>query len=199
MAANVADWIRNLIENTGYAGLAFLMWLENVFPPIPSELVMPLAGYQVATGELSFVGIALAGAAGSMAGAWMFYGIGRALGAERIRDFAGRHGRWVAISPEDIDRATGWFERHGNSTVFFCRLIPGVRSLISIPAGIVGMNLWTFSLFSAAGTLAWTALLGWAGYLLGANFAAVETWLNPVSWAVVAAATAWYVYRIVRG
>lgn len=194
----MADWIFALLEKAGYLALAFLMWLENIFPPIPSELVMPLAGYQVASGEMTFLGVILAGGAGSLAGAFMFYGVGRKLGEERLQEFVDRHGRWVAINRHDIDRASDWFDRHGAATVFFCRLIPGIRSVISIPAGVARQNLWIFSLFTFLGTVLWCAILAACGYALRSNFEQVEEYLNPVSWVVFAGIGAWYLWRVIR-
>src|SRR5687768_12601891 len=122
----------DVMPSTGYAGIVFLMCLENVVPPIPSELIMPLAGYLAGSGKLSFIGVVIAGTAGSMLGALPLYYMGRKLGEERLKHLADRYGRWLTVSRKDIERAKGWFDRHGGATVLFCRLIPGIRSLISI-------------------------------------------------------------------
>jgi membrane protein DedA with SNARE-associated domain len=191
------NWITGLVELTGYLGIALLMLTENVFPPIPSELIMPLAGFTAARGELSFVGIVLAGTTGSIVGALFWYGIGRWLGTERLRRWAGRHGRWLTLAPEEVDQATDWFRRYCGLAVLIGRLVPAVRTLISVPAGIAGMPLARFLAYSALGTAAWTALLAGAGYLLEDQYRQVQGWLNPVSNVIFAGIAAWYVYRVV--
>jgi len=191
------DWITGLVEQTGYLGIALLMLTENVFPPIPSKLIMPLAGFTAARGELSFVGIVLAGTTGSLLGALFWYGVGRWLGTERLKRWAGRHGRWLTLAPEEVDQATDWFRRHCGLAVLTGRMIPAIRSLISVPAGIAGMPLARFLAYSALGTAAWTALLAGAGYLLEDQYRQVQGWLNPVSNVIFAGMAAWYVYRVV--
>lgn len=191
------DWITGLVERTGYAGIALLMFLENVFPPIPSELIMPLAGFTAARGELSLVPVVLAGTAGSVAGAVLWYWLGYRLGCERLKRFAARHGRWMTVAPEDVDQAAGWFRRHCGASVFFGRLVPAVRTLISVPAGIAEMTLGRFLLYSTLGTAVWTALLAGGGYLLEDQYQKVSGWVNPVSNVVLAACAVWYLYRVV--
>jgi membrane protein DedA with SNARE-associated domain len=191
------DWITGWIAALGAPGVALFMFLENVFPPVPSELVMPLAGFLAARGESSFALVVAAGTAGALAGAVLWYWIGRALGADRLRRLAARHGRWLTMHPDDIDRATDWFDRHGGKAVFLGRLVPAVRTLISVPAGVARMPFARFLAFSAAGTLVWTALLALAGYVLKSQYHRVADWLNPVSTAVVAGLAAWYLWRVV--
>src|SRR5688572_27302821 len=137
----MASWVIGFISATGYWGILLLMFVENIFPPIPSEVIMPLAGYMVAHGSLTFLGATAAGMGGSVLGALPLYFAGRKLDKGRVKRYADRHGRWLTVSGDDIDRASRWFDRHGGAAVLLCRLIPGVRSLISIPAGISGMNL----------------------------------------------------------
>jgi membrane protein DedA with SNARE-associated domain len=194
----VSDWIVGLVRAGGYPGIVFLMTVENVFPPIPSELIMPLAGYLAARDQLTLWGAILAGAAGSVAGALVLYYFGARVGGERIKRFAARHGRWAAVSPEEIERAEQWFARHGWLAVLACRLVPGVRSLISIPAGMAGMSMPVFVAASAVGTALWATLLGCVGYYLGRNFDVVEQWIGWVTWAVIAAIALWYVARVRR-
>lgn len=191
------DWIAGLIDAVGPLGVALLMLLENVFPPIPSELIMPLAGFVAAQGEMGLAAAILAGTLGSLAGATLWYYVGRAVGAERLRRWAARHGRWLTLSPEDVDRAIAWFDRHGAGAVFFGRLVPTVRTLISVPAGLARMPLPRFLLWSALGSLAWTSLLAVAGYLLQARYQQVEHWINPLSTAVVVAIVAIYLWRVI--
>jgi membrane protein DedA with SNARE-associated domain len=192
----MASWVIAFISSTGYWGIVLLMLVENVFPPIPSELIMPLAGFMVAQDELTFVGTTLAGMAGSVLGALPFYCAGKKLGEERVKRFADRYGRWLTVSRQDIERASRWFHRHGGVAVFLCRLIPGVRSLISIPAGIAGMNLVKFLFYTSLGTALWAGLLAYVGYLLGNNFTKVGEYLDPVSWIVFGSIAALYIARV---
>ena len=132
------------MERTGYIGIALLMLAENLFPPVPSELVMPIAGFIVARGKLSAIGVVAAGTAGSLAGAMLWYYVGRSVGCERLKRWAGRHGRWLTISPEEVDEAAALFNRHSGKAVLIGRLIPAVSTLISVPAGAAGMTLLPF-------------------------------------------------------
>ena len=188
----------NLIGSTGYIGIVALMFVENVFPPIPSEYIMPLAGFLVAEGRLSLVGIILAGTLGSTLGALPLYYLGWKLGEERLKRFAGRYGRWLALSPEDVERANQWFDRHGATAVFFCRLVPGVRSIISIPAGVNRMNMPSFLLFTTLGAAVWTSVLAYAGYLLGSNFHEVEKYFDPITYIVLGTIIVLYLWRVAR-
>lgn len=190
------DWIASLIDAIGPWGVGLLMLLENVFPPIPSELIMPLAGFIAAQGKMGLVVAVLAGTLGSLAGATFWYGIGRAVGVDRLRRWADTHGRWMTLSPEDIDTAQHWFERHGSYAVFLGRLVPTVRTLISVPAGLARMPLLPFLLWSGLGSLMWTSLLAGAGYVLQARYHQVEDWVNPVSTVVVVAIVLIYVWRV---
>jgi membrane protein DedA with SNARE-associated domain len=194
----VLGFVSWMMHTLGYVGLVLLMFLENVFPPIPSELIMPLAGYTAARGELSIVGVIIAGTVGSVLGALPLYWLGYHVGADRLKAMARRYGRWFAVSPEEIDRASAWFERHGRWVVFFGRLVPGVRSLISIPAGIHRMRLPGFLLFTTLGSAVWTAILALLGYELGVHFTQVERYLGPAANAVLALMVAAYVWRVAR-
>jgi membrane protein DedA with SNARE-associated domain len=189
-------WVSQLMSSLGYAALVFLMFVENVFPPIPSELIMPLAGFISRQGELSLAGVIAAGTLGSVLGALPLYYLGRKLGAERLKTLADRHGRWLTVCGGDIDRAIGWFDRHGRAAVFIGRLVPGVRSLISLPAGIDRMPLVSFLLFTALGSGIWSALLAYAGFLLGGRYQEVERYINPMSYVVLGAMLAVYLWRV---
>lgn len=191
------DWIAALIERIGPWGVGLLMFLENVFPPIPSELIMPLAGFNAAQGRMSLWAALLAGTIGSLAGASLWYFVGRAIGAGRIRRLARRHGRWLTLSVADIDRAQAWFDRRGMLAVLLGRLLPAIRTLISIPAGLARMPFPKFLAWSAIGTALWTTALGLAGYLLEAGYARVEGWINPVSTLIVAVIVIAYVWRVI--
>lgn len=192
------DFVVETVRSTGAWGVGVLMFVENVFPPIPSELIMPLGGYLSETGELSFWLLVAAGSVGSLLGAVLWYVVGRRLGKDRLKDWAGRHGAWVAMTPDDIERARGWFDRHGGLSVLVCRLIPFLRTAISVPAGIAGMASLPFVLYSAVGTFLWTLALAWAGRLLGRQFPQVGDVLGWVSWGVILGALAWYVYRVMK-
>lgn len=188
----------SVISSTGYFGIALLMFVENVFPPIPSEVIMPLAGYMVTRGQLSFAGIVLAGAVGTVLGALPLYYLGRRIGEERLKQLADAHGRWLTLSRSDLEGAKRWFDRHGGAAVFWCRLMPGVRSLISIPAGIQGMPLGPFLAYTTAGATIWTALLAYLGYFLGSNFRQVGEYLDPASWLVLGGIVLLYAVRVIR-
>lgn len=190
-------WLTDTIHSMGYLGVVLLTFLENVFPPIPSELIMPLAGYLAAEGRMTVWGAVAAGTLGSLLGALLLYGIGDRIGEERLKHFADRHGRWLTFSRGDIDRASRWFERRGGWAVFVCRLIPGIRSLISIPAGIHHMPLAAFLAWSAVGTALWTGLLVGIGYALGSNFERVGDFIDPVTKVVLGVVVAWYLWRVV--
>ncbi len=179
------DWVTQLVETLGYAGIAFLMFIENVFPPIPSELIMPLAGFQAELGELSLWGVILAGIIGSVLGQLPLYWLGRWAGTDRLEQWADRHGKWIGVSASDIRKSDQWFDRHGSKAVFFCRLIPGVRSLVSIPAGVSGMNLPPFLLLSTLGMGIWAAALAWIGAQLGEHYERVGNYVGPISTAVI--------------
>ena len=197
------DWIVNLIDSTGYAGLALLMFLENILPPIPSELIMPLGGFTAAQGELSLPLVILAGTIGSVIGQIPLYYLGHVLGKQRLMRLADRYGAWLTVSGRDIDSASSWFSRHGSKAVLIGRLVPGVRSLISIPAGICGMGLGQFLLYSTLGMAAWAAALAYAGHLLGQNYHKVAHFMGPASKIILALVVVgfvtWVIIRKRRG
>lgn len=194
----MSEWIIDLIQRGGYAAIGFLMLLENVFPPIPSELVLPFAGYVAATGKLSPIGVWLAATAGSLLGALPWYWAGRRLGHGGLRKFASRHGRLLTVCPADIDHAQDFFRRHGASSVGFGRLVPGVRSVISMPAGVGQMPLARFLLWSAVGTVVWSGVLLTLGYVLQSRYEEVKGAVEWVTRGAVAIMVAVYVWRVVR-
>lgn len=193
------DWIISVMQTMGYPGIGLLMFLENIFPPIPSELIMPAAGFAATSGGLTLWGAILAGIIGSVLGQLPLYYLGRVVGRRRLKRWADKHGRWLMVSASSIDRADAAFNRHGKAAVFFCRVVPGLRSLISIPAGIAKMNLATFLLWTTLGTSIWTSALTTLGYVLGRNYEQVSEYLGPVSTAItvllIAAAIIWVVRR----
>ena len=191
-------WITRTLDALGYLGLASLALLETVFPPIPSELILPLAGYLVSQQRMSLAGAVGAATAGSVLGALLLYAVGRAYGEARLKRFVVRHGRWLTLDARDIDRVSAWFERRGTWAVFICRLIPGLRSLISIPAGVHRMGLARFLLATVAGTLLWSTLLVWLGTRLGEHFDRVGRFIDPVSRIVLGALLLAYLWRVLR-
>jgi membrane protein DedA with SNARE-associated domain len=196
MHNNMADWIIHTIESTGYLGIVFLMFVENIFPPIPSELIMPLAGFAVSRGNQTFFGVVIAGTVGSMLGALPLYYAGYFIGERRLHGFVDNHGRWLTVSREDLEKAERWFDTHGRKAVLLCRLVPGIRSLISIPAGLRQMPLPQFLCYTALGAGFWTFILTYAGYVLGEQFQQVEKYLNPISYIVLVAVVLLYLKRV---
>jgi membrane protein DedA with SNARE-associated domain len=196
------EWIVEIMTSLGYLGIGLLMFLENLFPPIPSELIMPLAGFTAAQGKMELGPAIAAGVLGTVLGAFPWYYLGKMVSEERIKGWADRYGKWLGISGGDIDKANRWFDRHGKKAVFFCRLVPGVRTLISLPAGINAMPMLPFLLFSTIGTLLWVTFLTAAGYFLGNNYELVDVYLAPVSKIVavtlVIALVIWIVRRRTR-
>ncbi len=166
----ITDTVAQVIRDLGLLGLVVLMFVENVFPPIPSEVVLPLAGFFVARGELSFVGVLLASTLGSVLGSIFLYELARYGG----RPFVLRYGSILRVGPEELDRADAWFERRGPIIVLVGRCIPGVRSLVSLPAGTLKMSRLSYILLTLVGTLIWnTALIG-AGWVLGEEWERVS-------------------------
>lgn len=191
------DWVVSTIEAWGYPGVFLLMLAENIFPPIPSEVIMPLAGFLAGRGDLSLPLTFLAGVAGSVFGTLFWYYIGLWIGEERLKRFAARHGRLLTLSPSDIDNAHAWFTRHGAAAVFFGRMIPAIRTLISVPAGLARMPLGTFLFWTVIGSALWTGLLTGCGLVLHENYALVADYVDPLSKLVVAVVVAVYLYRVV--
>lgn len=192
------DWVVSTIESWGYLGVFALMVAENVFPPIPSEVIMPLAGFLAGAGKLSLGLTILVGTLGSVLGTLMWYYIGLWFGEERLKRFAARHGRLLTLSPSDIDAAHEWFQRHGAMAVFFGRMIPAIRTLISVPAGLARMPLWKFLAYTTVGSALWTGLLTLAGLLLHENYALVGHYIDPLSKVVVVTVVAVYIWRVIR-
>lgn len=194
----MVEWITSTMTSMGYVGIALLMFAENIFPPIPSELIMPLAGFTVAQGQMNFVLAVVAGVVGTMLGALPWYYAGKLLGEERLKSLADKYGKWITVSSRDIDKADNWFDRHGSKAVFFCRLVPGVRTLISLPAGLSEMHLVPFLIYSTIGSALWIVALTYAGYLLGDNYDRVDEYLGPVSKIVLVTLIIWFALWVGR-
>ena len=165
------DWIVTLMDRFGYLGIAALIAVENIFPPIPSEVVLTFGGFMTTYSSLGVWGVVLAATAGSVAGALVLYWVGRLLNAERLEKWlGGKLGRILHLRPDDVEKACVWFEKRGGKAVFLCRFIPIVRSLISIPAGMTRMNVPKFLALSAAGTFLWNLVLVNLGAFMGASW-----------------------------
>lgn len=166
----IIDWVIRIMETLGAPGVGIAVFLENIFPPIPSELILPLAGFTASQGEFNVWAALIASVIGSVSGAYLLYYVGQAFGAERLRRIA--DWMWL-VDAKDVDDALAWFDKYGTWSVFFGRLIPGVRSLISIPAGIDRMNPLVFGALTTVGSLLWNTILIWAGVWLGEEWETV--------------------------
>lgn len=191
----MADFVIDWINRGGYLGVFLLMFLETVFPPIPSEVIMPLAGLSAARGAMSLPGVVAAGTGGAMFGNFFWYLLARVIGLARFRPFIERYGRWLTLDWPDVEKAERLFGRFGGVVVGVGRMLPTIRSVVSIPAGLLQMRLKTFLLWSTLGTAAWSAGLAIAGYVLGTQFDQIERLLGPLSLAVIASIVAIYVWR----
>jgi membrane protein DedA with SNARE-associated domain len=191
----MTDWVIDLIEQTRYLGVAFLMFLETVFPPIPSEVIMPLAGVAAAQGSMSLPGVIASGTAGAMFGNVFWYLVARVIGLKRFRPFIEKHGRWLTLDWYDIEKSEKLFGRFGSVIVGVGRLLPTVRSVVSIPAGLLHMRLKNFLIWSTVGTAVWSSALAVAGYILGKQFEDINRILGPLSSAIIGLIVLAYVWR----
>lgn len=174
-------WLIGVMEEFGYAGVMFLIALENIFPPIPSEVILTFAGFMTASTDLSIAGVILSSTAGSLLGAVLLYGLGRQLGVDKLGRIVDKWGYLLRVTKNDIYKADSWFDRYGAWTVLFCRVIPLLRSLISIPAGISGMRFRTFLLFTTIGTLIWNSILVYLGATVGASWEDIVQYIDVYS------------------
>jgi membrane protein DedA with SNARE-associated domain len=191
----MGDWTIRMIDDTGYVGVFLLMFLETIFPPIPSEVIMPIAGVRAANGPLTLWGVIASGTGGAMLGNLFWYALARVIGIRRFRPFIERHGRWLTMDWGDVEKAERLFGRFGHWLVMVGRVLPTIRSIISIPAGMLNMRLKGFLIWSTIGTAAWTAMLASAGWGLGKAFHDVERILGPLSTAIVALIVLAYIWR----
>ena len=190
------NWVVRLIEQSGYLGVGFLMFLETIFPPIPSEVIMPVAGVAAAKGQMHYGLVVAVGTAGAMLGNIVWYLAARALGVQRLRPFVTRYGRWLTLNWSEVQRAERWFRQNGVFFVFLGRMLPTVRSLVSVPAGLLHMRFRSFLIASTLGTAGWTAMLAGAGYKLQENVADVDKWVGPASNAVLVVLAIGYLWRL---
>jgi membrane protein DedA with SNARE-associated domain len=194
----VLRWIATLVRSLDYWGVGVLMAIENVVLPMPSEVIMTLGGFQSSRGRMTLWGVVLVGTIGSVVGALPMYWAARALGEERVSRWVEKHGKWALLRRRDLVRAHDRFQRHGGMAVFFSQLLPGVRGLISLPAGFAEMNVGLFILANFAGTIIWCAVLAYLGYALGANYTRVHQYVGPATWALFGALVAWGGIWLVR-
>ena len=201
MLSSLAQWVQDVIEQLGYVGVALLVVLENVFPPIPSEIVLPFAGFVAQQGSYSVVLMILAATVGSVIGALIMYWIAAIIGDERLHAFTRKFGKWVQIREADLTRAEEWFDRHAMSAVLVGRCVPLIRSVVSIPAGFRRMKLVPYIAYTFLGSLVWNIALVGAGAVLGENWERVEPVVATFQWIVIVvilagiARLAYVVYR----
>jgi len=192
----MTDWIIQTISELGYLGIFLVMLAESIFPPIPSELIIPFAGFAAANGDLNLFGVLAAATVGAVVGMLPWYFAGRFFGLSRVRYLADRFGRVMAFNADEIDVAVGWFRRFGPIIVLFGRLIPLIRTLISIPAGLSRMSLPVFLLASTSGALIWNTFLTLAGYILHEHYEVIEVVLDPLSYIVLGLVVLLYLVKV---
>ncbi|WP_394236737.1 DedA family protein [Niallia oryzisoli] len=175
------SWITSFMEQYGYIGVFLMIALENVFPPIPSEIILPFGGFMTTYTSMTVPGVVIASTAGSVVGAVILYGIGLLLDVERLEKIIDRFGHILRVSKDDIHKADAWFDRYGIWTVLFCRMVPLIRSLISIPAGMSNMKFSLFLIFTFVGTLIWNIILVTVGAALGDNWHAITGFMDVYS------------------
>lgn len=193
----MTEVIVQLIARGGYLGIFVLMALENIFPPIPSEVIMGLGGMAVARGHMAIVPLVLVGTAGTTAGNYFWYALGRHFGYRRLRPFVDRHGRWLTLEWRDVEKIDRFFARHGQWVIFVFRFSPALRTIISLPAGMTRMPRWKFIVWTAAGATIWNIALVLAGYRLGADFKAIGHYIGPAAVVMMAGIALFYVWRVV--
>jgi membrane protein DedA with SNARE-associated domain len=194
----VTDIIGWIIASFGYPGVALLTLAETVFPPLPSEVIIPLAALEAQQQGLSLAGVVIAGTTGSMTGNLFWYWLALRLGLPRFKPLVDKYGRWLTAEWRDIERAERYFARHAALFVFLGRLLPAIRTFISVPAGFAGMKPAPYFFWSALGTSLWTGALATAGWALGENVADVRQVTGPVSLGIFLFFAAWYLWRLVR-
>ena len=191
------DWIIRLVDATGYAGVFLLMVVETIFPPIPSEVVMTVAGISASRGAVSLPGIIASGTAGAMLGNYLWYWLALNVGEARLKAFVDRHSRWLTLDWSHVERGEALFRKRGAIIILVARMLPNFRTLISIPAGLFNMSRSKFLLYSMIGAAGWNTALASAGYALGTQFDDVERIVGPVSLAIIGLIIVAYLWRLV--
>jgi len=192
----MTEFILDAITWGGYVGIFLLMALENIVPPVPSEVIMGLGGMAVARGDMTIVPLILWGTAGTTAGNYFWYAVGRRFGYLGLKPFVDRWGRWLTVEWEDVEKLHGFFLRHGGKTVFVFRFLPTFRTMISLPAGMARMPLWRFFVATFVGSAVWNTVLAGAGYHLGSNFDRLDRYVGPAAIALSVAIVIGYIYRV---
>ncbi|SEM47482.1 membrane protein DedA, SNARE-associated domain [Sphingomonas gellani] len=192
----MTDFIVDAIAWGGYLGIFLLMALENIIPPIPSEVIMGLGGMAVARGQMALVPLILWGSAGTTAGNYAWYALGRQVGYQRFRPFIERHGRWLTMQWSDVERLHSFFVKRGNWVIFVFRFMPAFRTLVSLPAGMTRMGIVRFLLWTFVGSIIWNSLLALAGEYLDENFHAIDRYVGPAAIALTVAMLGGYAYRV---
>ncbi|MES2339529.1 MAG: DedA family protein [Pseudomonadota bacterium] len=193
----MTSFILDAIAWGGYVGIFLLMALENIVPPVPSEVIMGLGGMAVARGDMALVPLILWGTAGTTAGNYFWYAVGRHFGYLGLKPFVDRWGRWLTVEWEDVEKLHRFFLKHGGKTVFVFRFLPTFRTMISLPAGMAKMPVWRFFLATFLGSAIWNSVLAWAGVYLGSNFKQLDHYVGPVAIGLSVAIVVGYVYRVV--
>ncbi len=193
----MTEFILDLIQGWGYIGIFILMFLENIFPPIPSEVIMGLGGVAVAQGRFEFWPLVAVAVAGTTLGNWVWYGIGRWVGYERLKPLIDRYGRWLTLDWDEVERLHAFFLKYGSGIVFVCRFLPIARTMISLPAGMVRMNQLKFLIWTAAGSTIWITALAGAGSWFGKQFAEVDRFIGPLAVVAIGTLVLVYFYRVI--
>lgn len=195
------NFLEEIINQFGYAAIVVLIAVENIFPPIPSEVILTFGGFMTAATDMTVTGVIIASTAGSVGGAVVLYYLGSILGAERMKRIVMKYGKWLRLTTDDVDKSYGWFNKYGSWTVFFCRFIPLIRSLISIPAGMSRMSMLKFLVLTTIGTFIWNTVLVNLGASVGENWediVAVMDVYSNIAYAVIAvlgiAFLVWFFY-----
>lgn len=194
----LTTWILALLESAGHGGVIFLIALENIFPPIPSEIILPLTGFLVFKGELNFLGVVTASTIGSVLGALFLYYLSYRLGQKRVLRIADKYGKYIGLSKEDIQKSITWFHKHGTKLVLFGRIIPTIRSVVSIPAGIAQMDIKKFIVYTTIGSAIWNTILISVGWTLGEKWQGVQKYtkvLEYAVWIAIALGIGWLIWR----
>lgn len=191
------EWATSIISQSGYLGVVFAMFMENIFPPIPSELVMLFAGASAGQGDLNIILVIIAAAIGSTLGLVPWYFLGKWYGMERMKELADKYGRVLTFSGGDVQKADDWFKKHGKIAVLVGRFLPAARTFVAIPAAIMKMDLKVFLLFAFLGSLLWDGIFGAVGFYVGENSEGIERYLNIGTYTILSIALMWYVYRVI--
>jgi membrane protein DedA with SNARE-associated domain len=192
------EWATDVIDAIGYLGIAFLIALESIVPPIPSELVLLLTGFNASEGRFSYPLAVAAATVGSLVGAFVLYAVGRWVGEERMERLVTWATKWLGFKRADIDRAFDWFERHEDMAVLICRCVPLIRSVVSIPAGGSGMPIRRFVLFTVLGSAVWNAVWIGIGWALGDQWEKAGEWGDYLQYAVLAAVVVGGIVLVIR-